>query len=279
MSTLLQQLQTPEPPILDIPAPATRKTRFPIVILIDISGSTGVDPSGAGGANADIHRINNAIQALISMLRAPPAGTPLADNRDCIDVAVLTYSEDVGVNLPWTPAAQLPPMIPAFTPQTGTRTGRAILFAISYALKHYVNLKRQNIKCGMPNIFHITDGAPTDMAPGSPIWIEVQANLARMSPNVEKKYVALKSFVTANGCDLNTGGLELPDGRRMSGLDIMAQLSNGAETFELSNTEDAFHDMVQLATVLISHATELANGQVPPDSAPPEFNSDNIKKH
>jgi uncharacterized protein YegL len=279
MSTLLKQLLTPEPPPINIPAAATRKTRFPIVILVDISGSTGSDPSGAGGANADIHRINNAIHKIVSMLRSPPQGTPLADNRDSIDLAILTYSNDVDVNLPWTPATNLPPMIAPFAPQAGTETGKAILFAISYALKQYVLLKNQNIKCGMPNIFHITDGAPTDMSPGSPVWMEVQANLARMSPNVEKKYVALKSFVTANGCDLNSGGMTLSDGRRVTGLQLMGELSNGADIFELSNTEDAFHDMVKLVTVLITHATQLANGQVPAGSEPPKFDSDNIITH
>lgn len=279
MSTLLQQLQTPEPPPINIPAAATRKTRFPILVLVDISGSTGFDPSGAGGPNADIHRINNSMQKIISMLRSPPAGTPLADNRDCIDLAILTYSNNVDVNLPWTPADNLPPMIPPFSPQGGTETGKAILFGISYALKHYVKLKNQNIKCGMPNIFHITDGAPTDMQPGSPIWTEVQTNLARMSPNVEKKYIALKSFITANGCDLNSGGTTLADGRSVTGLQLMGELANGADTFELSNSEDAFHDMVQLVTVLITHATQLANGQVSPDSAPPKFESDNIITH
>ena len=186
----------------NIPAAVTRKTRFPILILVDISGSTNFDPvAGAGGPNADIHRINASIQKLISMLRSPPHGTPLAINRECIDVSILTYSNDVDVNLPWTKADDLPPMVPPFTPQLGTETGKAILFSISYALKHWKRLKDQNIKCGMPNIFHITDGAPTDMQPGSVMWTEVQTHLARMSPNAEKKYVALKSFVTANGCD------------------------------------------------------------------------------
>lgn len=279
MSTLLQQLKTPEPPTISIPDGATRKTRFPIVLLVDISGSTSHDPTGAGGANADIHRINNAIQKIISMLRSPPAGSPLADNRDSIDVTILTYSNDVEINLPWTPAEQLPPMIPPFTPRLLTHTGEAILFAISYALKHYVKLRNHNIKCGMPNIFHITDGAPTDMEPGTPLWAEVQANLARMSPNPEKKYIALKSFITANGCDVNSGGSQLSNGQYVTGLELMGQLANGAETYELANSEDAFHDMVQLFTVLITHATQLINGQVSAGSAPPAFTSDNITTH
>lgn len=280
MSTLLKQLQTPEPPPLEIPASATRKTRFPFLVLVDISGSTGLDPiSGFGGQNADIHRINTAVQKIISMLRAPPPGTPLADNRDCIDLAILTYSDSVDVNLPWTPAATLPPMIQPFEPQAGTGTGKAILFGIDYALKHYAQLKRSNIKCGLPNIFHITDGAPTDMQPGSPVWTEVQAQLARMKPSVEKKYISLKSFVTANGCDLNTGGTTLADGRTVTGLQLMSELTNGAETFELTNTEEAFHDMVKFVTLLITYTTQLINGQVRPDAAPPSVESDHLILH
>ena len=280
MSSLLDLLQTPEPPPIDIPAAATRKTRYPFVLLVDISGSTGVDPiNGPGGPNADIHRINNTIQKILSMLRTPPPGTPLADNRDSIDLAILTYSNNVDVNLPWTSVVSAPPMIPAFSPQMGTETGKALLFSIEYALKHYIRLKRQNIKCGLPNIFHFTDGAPTDMLPGSPLWQEVQSRLARMSPNPEKKYIALKSFVTANGCDANACGTDLDDGRRLSGLQLMGELSNGAQTFELANSEDAFHDMVELITVLITHATQLVNGQVPADSSPPSFDSDNIIQH
>lgn len=283
MSTLLRQLQTPEPPVLDIPAAVARKTRFPVLILVDISASTGMDPvNGHGGPNADIHRINACLNKLINMLRTPPANSPLADNRNNIDVAILTYSMNVDVTLPWTPASDLPAMLPPLVPVSGTQTGNAILFGIDYALKHYEALKRRNIKCGMPHVFHITDGCPTDMEPGSPIWLEVQNALTRLasSSDPEKKYLALKSFVTANGCDINSlsGCKQLSDGRRVTGLDLMAELAAGSQTFELANTEDAFHDLVQLFTVLITDITKLIKrNNAAPDAS--GFASDNITVH
>lgn len=281
MSTLLRSLQSPEPPQLNIPEAVTRKTRYPVIVLVDASQSTDYDAIQGvlGGPNADIHRINAALAKLVNLLRTPQPG-PLLDNRDAIDVTIISYSNDMRVELPWTPAFDLPPMIAPIVPREMTNTGEAILYAIDYALKHYRNLKGRNISCGMPHIFHITDGCPTDMQPGSPLWKEVQDMLARMasSKNPEKRYMALKNIVTANGCDINSPGCLEMNGQRYTGLDVMKQLAAGSQTYELTNTEDAFHDLIGLFTVLITNVTQLADRErrgVPEQ----QFASDNIQTH
>lgn len=283
MSSLLRSVGAPEPPPLAIPEAVTRKTRYPIVILVDASQSTDYDAiQGAlGGPNADIHRINAALGKLINLLRSPPPG-PLLDNRDAIDVTIISYSNDMRVELPWTPAPDLPAVMPPIVARHMTHTGEAILFSIDYALKHYRNLKARNITCGMPHIFHITDGCPTDMHPGSPMWTEVQNMLSRMaSTNTpEKRYLALKSIVTANGCDINGSGVMELNGQRYTGLDIMKQLAAGSQTYELANTEDAFHDLIGLFTVLITNVTQVANrGANGREVAEQQYTSDNIQSH
>ena len=279
MSTLLRSLNTPEPPQISIPEAVTRKTRFPIIILVDASASTNFDAilQTDGGPNADIHRINAALAKLANLLRSPPPGD-LLDNRDAIDVCIISYSSDVRVELPWTPAQDLVSMPPAIQPRAMTNTGEAILFSIDYALKHFRNLKGRNISCGMPHIFHITDGVPTDMAPGSPVWAEVQEMLARMASttNPEKKYLALKNIVTANGCDVNAPGVLVVNGQRLTGLDVMKLLAAGSQTYELTNTEDAFHDLIGLFTVLITNVTQLHGQRGTPEQ---QFQSPNIQNH
>jgi len=278
MSTLLRSLNTPEPPQITIPEAVTRKTRFPIVILVDASASTNFDAiqQSEGGPNADIHRINSALSKLVNLLRTPPPG-PLLDNRDAIDVCIISYSSDMRVELPWTPAPDLQSMFPPIVPRNATDTGEAILYSIDYALKHYRNLTGRNISCGMPHIFHITDGVPTDMHPGSPLWVEVQSMLGRMASttNPEKRYLALKNIVTANGCDPNAPGVMEVNGQRLTGLEVMKQLAAGSHTYELANTEDAFHDLIGLFTVLITNVTQLLR----PGAAEQQFSSDNIEEH
>lgn len=281
MSSLLRSLNTPEPPQLALPEAVTRKTRFPVIVLVDASKSTDYDgiQEVLGGPNADIHRINSALAKLVNLLRSPPPG-PLLDNRDAIDVTIISYSNDMRVELPWTPAQDLPPMIAPIVPREMTHTGEAILYAIDYALKHYRNLKARNISCGMPHIFHITDGCPTDMEPGSPLWKEVQDMLGRMasSKSPEKRYMALKNIVTANGCDMNSPGCMELNGQRFTGLDIMKQLAAGSQSYELANTEDAFHDLIGLFTVLITNVTQLADRErrgIPEQ----QFSSDHIQHH
>lgn len=284
MHDLLDDPQDDPALTFTIPRNMAGRTRYPVLLLIDVSGSTAHDPiHGDNGPNADIHRINGAIQKIIALLRTPPSGTPIYNNRDNIDLAILTYSHAVTVNLPWTPAAQLPAMIAPFGPQTVTATGKALLFAVDYGLQHYRAVRQQNVNCGLPNIFHITDGCPTDMHPGSPMWGNVQKRLAQLSPSdkLENRYMAIKNIVAANGCDPNSasGTMELPNGDTITGLQLMTQLAKGSKTFQLDNTQDAFDELVELVTVLIEHTTTLIAGRTGGQSAEPEFVGKHIKDH
>lgn len=285
MSDFLKSLDAEMPETtFKVPDNVAGRTRYPCLILIDISGSTAHDPvNGDNGPNADIHRINGAVAKLIATLRTPPPGSPIHDNRENIDVAILTYSNDVSVEVPWTPASQLPSMIQQFTPQLTTCTGKALLFALDYALRHYKNVRNQNVNSGLPNIFHITDGCPTDMYPGDDMWLVVQKRLAQMSPsaNPEKRYMAIKNIVAANGCDPNSesGTLRLTNGTVYTGLQIMSALAHGTKTFELENTQEAFDELVELFTVLIGHTTTLIGGRTGGRSTEVEFKGKHIKDH
>lgn len=279
MSDLLAQLQPPEPSPIEIPKSAAKKTRVPLLLLIDVSGSTSIDfVNGRNGPNADIHHINKFIGRWLDVLRNPPPESTLADNHQNIDLAIITYSNDVKIALEWTPIMSLPADIPKFVADEETQTGKALLYAMSYAMKQFVAVRNRNVKCGMPNLFHITDGAPTDMEPGTPLWDQVIEHIARLSPNPEKHTFNIKHFVTANGCDPDfSKKLGLPD--RPSGLEMMNKLANGDHTYELKDSEKAFHDLIKTFTVLIEHASDLANGVKPANQNNANAASNNIKVH
>ena len=60
--------------------------------------------------------------------------------------------------------------------------------------------KQQNLpKCGVPHIFHITDGGANDVDMGGELWLAIQQRLQRLSANPEKQRAVIFHFIAPNG--------------------------------------------------------------------------------
>lgn len=243
-----------------VPGPSRRGTRFPILFLVDTSGSTGFDPqTGGAGPGADIHRITTAIEGLFRNLRYPTDGSDLAAEQDNIDVALITYNSVLRVERPWTMASQLDPTIGPFRADGGTSTGAALTYALGYIghrIRYYLG---QNIKHGRPTIIHFTDGAPTDMTPGDVLWHAVQARLHKVSPlnDPEKRFATVRHLIAANGADPLRSQHALGGGLVGTGLDLLSQLSGAKTTLALDDHPDVVGELVEFMTTFVEGVTNI----------------------
>jgi uncharacterized protein YegL len=243
-----------------VPSPSRRGTRFPMLFLIDTSGSTGFDPqTGGDGPGADIHRINTAIEGMFRNLRYPTDGTDLAAEQDNIDVSLITYNDSLRVEVPWTMATQLDPNLVPFKADGGTRTGAALGYGLGYIghrIRYYIG---QNIKHGRPTIIHFTDGAPTDMTPGDANWKAVQARLHKVSPlnDPEKRFAVIRHLIAANGADPLRSQLVLGGGLTGTGLQVLSQLSGAKSTLALEDHPDLVGELVEFMTTFVEGVTNI----------------------
>lgn len=243
-----------------IPDPLKHKKRFPFLFLIDISGSTG-----QGGANADIHAINQSLGQIFDTLKNPPPSSPLADQVDQIDVSVVTYSDNPHIEVDWTMCNGLP-VSTNFTPLQGTRTALAFEFALAHIHKRldYYRDPNNRIPSGLPHIIHITDGAPTDMRPGDARWVAIAERLGRVmgTNNPEAKQQAeVLHFISPNGCRLHPINQHLVDetGAPMTGQQALAKLSGKKSVYEISQGVATTPDLVKLITVVMTTISAFAN--------------------
>lgn len=242
-----------------VPANQRHMKRFPIVFLVDRSGSTGV-----GGADADIHGINVMINDIMRVLQNPPPGD-LRDNADQLDISVMSYGSDVTIDVDWSLAENLPTDL-HWTADGGTATGAAFkcsLAHIANRLRYYADPANQ-IPSGMPNIFHTTDGEPSDMTLGTPLWNEVQGHLARLDGtlNPEAAKVKVIHFVAPNGCRITPHSAHVDEhGNRLSGQDVLARLSGPKSVYELTQGAESLPDLVKLITVVITNITSIAGAK------------------
>lgn len=249
-----------------VPAPSRRGTRFPMLFLIDTSGSTGHDPQTNGeGPGADIHRINSAIQGLLRNLRYPTEGSDLAAEQDNIDVAIVSYNDGVRVELPWTMATQLDPNLAPLKSHGGTKTGAALKYALGYIghrIRYYIS---QNIKHGRPTVLHFTDGVPTDMAPGDATWQAVQASLFKVNPqnDPEKRFAVIRHLIAANGADPLRTAISLGGGLNGTGLQLLSQLSGPASTLTLEDHPDLLGELVEFMTTFVEGVTNIFGSHEP----------------
>jgi uncharacterized protein YegL len=243
-----------------VPAPSRRGTRFPMLFLVDTSGSTGWDPVVQGpGPNADIHRINGAIQGLFRNLRYPADGSDLAAEQDNIDIALITYNTSYRVHVPWTMATQLDPNLTPFNPDGGTSTGAALKYGLGY-IGHRLRYYRQNnIKHGRPTVFHFTDGAPTDMAPGDATWQAVQAALYKVSPlnDPERRFATVRHLISANGADPVQTQLQVGGGTIGTGVTMLSELSGQKSTLVLEDHPDLLAELVEFMTTFVEGVTSI----------------------
>lgn len=244
-----------------VPKPSQHNVRFPILLLIDVSGSTGYDAQVHGpGPGADIHRINTMVTGILNHLRYPDQGSDLAAEQENIDVSVLTYSSDVHVIVPWTAAHQLKIDHQSLEPLTLTNTYKGLMYAIAYIGKQLRSYNANNMEHGIPSIYHITDGVPTDMKPGDPNWNKIKPILNKFGGGgaaEAKTYVNIAHLVAANGCDPNRADVKDSNGRPITGLEILGMLSGPKITLRMADHPDIVKELVNFVVQHITSYTTL----------------------
>lgn len=240
-----------------VPPRQAHLKRFLFVFVVDISGSTG-----AGGANADIHAINRDLGAMFDHLRNAPATSPLGLVKNQIDVALLTYCSDVDDVFDWKEAGELPTSF-NFTPRSTTGTGKALNAAVDKVSARLRQLKQpgQKIATGLPHIFHLTDGEPTDLGIGSTQWTALKARLEGFTGGADPEKVRPKfvHFITPNGCAVQSHStLTDETGQKISGQQLLSKLSGPASVVELAQGGGSLPAMVNLVTMVITRVTSIA---------------------
>jgi uncharacterized protein YegL len=215
------------------------KTRFPVLFLVDVSGSTGE------GRNPDLPQIERMLNALINQLRQPANINPLKSMAGEVDIAIVTYSDIPTLIQPWEFACDLPP-VQKLEPLSGTATGTALLAAIDYVerrKRHYASYPVP-IPYAVPHIFHLTDGSPTDMKMGDAKWTKVQSLLLDISGDRKDPYQAISHLISPNGMTAAHTGMKDANGQPISGYMALSQWTGGDSVFELMDSEDKFETLV-----------------------------------
>jgi len=237
------------------PVPATKagRTRFPILILIDTSGSTG------SGINPDIVRMQEMLHTLVDQLAHPTPGSNFEQRAGDVDIAIITYSTEPTLITPWSSARTI--QLPALSAGGGTSTGLALLSAIDYVERrkqYYKNYPGAPIPYAVPHIFHLTDGSPTDVQIGDQLWTDVQQLLAQMAGTPENPYQAITHFIAPNGLNPGHTGMMDQFAQPVSGKEAMAMWTGGTSVFELNNAPDLFDSLAKVIVQTIAGHTKHA---------------------
>lgn len=146
------------------------------VLLIDTSGSM---------SGPSIREINEGLKLFKNEV--------LNDNlaRKRVDLAVVTFggSNEVNVISPFGPIENFDP--PILVAHGGTPLGKGILKAIELVEERKREYKSKGIDYYRPWIFMMTDGAPTDMTPGDPMWANVVDNVHTGEKNAKFSFFAV----------------------------------------------------------------------------------------
>ncbi len=222
-----------------IPEKTSHLKRFPFIFLVDTSGSTGSLP------DPDIDHINTAIGTLLENLRNPPPNSDLAHRKPTIDLCIISYNDSPTTVLPWTSADALPPSLPPLAPWGCTATSKALVHALREIRARQTVYGGAGTPSGMPHIFHLTDGYPTDIQIGDPMWNELHERLTKLDGSQnEKSYARLINFISPRG-------LSVAPGAPMAGLDIISQLAGANSVFPLGSGTGRFETLIKMVTVII----------------------------
>jgi uncharacterized protein YegL len=227
------------PPGTPVDAADAGRTRFPVLFLVDVSGSTGEGP------NPDLPQIERMLNALINQLRQPANINPLKSAVADVDVAIVTYSEIPTLVQPWEFACDLPP-VPKLEPLSGTNTGTALIAAIDYVERRKRDYAKHAVPIpyAVPHIFHLTDGSPTDMKMGDAKWVKVQSLLMDISGDRKDPYQAISHLISPNGMIEGHTGMKDENGQPISGYKALSLWTGGDSVFELMDSEDKFEGLV-----------------------------------
>jgi uncharacterized protein YegL len=126
------------------------------ILLVDTSGSMSGDK---------IRQLNDGLR----FFRDDVVGDDLARKR--VEVALVSFGGDVTVQQDFTSIESFSPSLLGAT--GGTPMGGAILEAVEMIRRRKDDYRARGVDYYRPWIFLITDGEPTDMKPGDPIWEDV----------------------------------------------------------------------------------------------------------
>ena len=233
----------PNDPGAEVSPAQAGRPRQSFFVLADKSGSTGE------GTNPDLPQIENSLAMMVEMLRQPLASNPLGAYAATVDVAIGAYSDEVTLIQPWEQANKLQP-IPKLTAGGGTHTAAALIAALDYVerrQRYYDEYQPQPIPKAIPHIFHITDGAPTNVEVGDALWVAVQQLLEKVSGDKEKPFSMITHFVSLNGMvEGHHGYLRDGAGNALTGYQMLAQWTGGDVVHELVRAPDMFQDLMRV---------------------------------
>jgi len=217
--------------------------RTPIVILVDVSSST------TQGVNPDLPQIQRMLGVLVDLMRQPPAISELGAAGTTVDVAIVTYAARPTLIQPFAAAPTVAPA-PPLVASIGTCTATALLSSLDYVgkrLAYYDTYQPAPIPKAIPHIFHLTDGAPTDVSLNDERWQLVQRLLGELSRDKAKPFSMITHFVSPNGMVAGHGHVTDAEGRAISGYNMLSLWTGGENVFELTSAPDMF---IQLARVI-----------------------------
>jgi uncharacterized protein YegL len=150
--------------------PPILKTRFPVILVLDSSGSM---------AGSRINEINAGLSYLRLGLQGYRNGkTAVNDVVDAsnlplskLDLAVIQFDSNVNVIQPFSKIENFLP--PTLVAQGTTSMGKAIMKAIELTKTQKQLYQSLDIEWYRPWIFLVTDGEPTDMQQGDFLWNQV----------------------------------------------------------------------------------------------------------
>ncbi len=233
-----------------IPDVDTADPRFPFTFLVDTSFSTGMIENGV----ADIDKINDALGHLIRKLKYPQPGSPLAQVHDQIDLMLIAYASAPTVVVDWCKAPDLPDQLPIFQASGGTAMGAALDMALDKTLARQRRYKEQGLpRCGLPHIFNLTDGSPTDVQIGDLLWTTIEQKLAKAASDPAKKSLVCRHLIAPNG--YSGAG---------AGANKISQWFGANAIVPLDQGSDNFSNMIEL---VVKSITTLSQPGADPETA------------
>jgi len=240
-----------------VPYDQRDQKRFLFVFLIDTSSSTTI-----GGANADIHHINQQLGAFMDAIRNPHASDPLFPVRDQIDISILTYNSKVTEICAWESAANIPTTFD-FKGGGFTHTKDAFNQSIKM-IQDRLELFKQpghKISTGTPHIFHFTDGVPNDVTIGTPEWTEFLQTIEKFTgdPSAEQRQKGnIVHFVSPRGCVIEGYNYQTDtDGTKLSGEDILKKLAGPVPVVKLTRGPESLKAALRLVTMIVTSVSAL----------------------